>query len=56
MWYTYVVSDHIKINQDIYESLFALLGDKNFEFIWYENPKMTIPEIYHLQVFWRKIS
>lgn len=23
------------------------------EFVWYENPKMTVPQIYHVQVFWR---
>ena len=23
-----------------------------FQFAWYENPKMTVPGIYHVQVFW----
>eukprot|EP00854_Cymbomonas_tetramitiformis_P004531 gene4531-5552_t len=26
----------------------------SFEFVWYLNPKMTIPDIFHVQVFWRK--
>ena len=56
MWYTYLIDDDYKINQDIYDSIFQLLGTENFEFIWYKNPKMTIPEIYHLQVFWRIIT
>lgn len=24
--------------------------------VWYENPKMTIPEVYHVQVFWSKVQ
>ncbi len=24
--------------------------------VWYENPKMTIPEVYHVQVFWSKVD
>eukprot|EP00697_Spironema_sp_BW2_P000817 gnl/Spiro4/11098_TR5885_c0_g1_i1.p2 gnl/Spiro4/11098_TR5885_c0_g1~~gnl/Spiro4/11098_TR5885_c0_g1_i1.p2 ORF type:complete len:207 (-),score=48.24 gnl/Spiro4/11098_TR5885_c0_g1_i1:102-686(-) len=27
-------------------------GVAPFEFVWYENPKMSIPDIYHVQVFW----
>ena len=23
-----------------------------FQYAWYENPNMTVPDIYHLQVFW----
>jgi hypothetical protein len=23
-----------------------------FQFVWYKNPKPTIPEFYHIQVFW----
>jgi len=26
--------------------------DDQFDFVWYENPKMTVPLVYHLQVFW----
>lgn len=24
--------------------------------VWYENPKMTIPEVYHVQVFWSRVE
>lgn len=30
----------------------GLAGRRGFEFAWYENPKMTIPGVYHVQVFW----
>ena len=56
MWYTYNIDDENQINNDIFESLKKELENENFEFIWYENPKMTIPEIYHVQVFWIKID
>ena len=31
------------------------LSHGNFEFVWYENPKMTVPGLFHVQVFWREI-
>ena len=24
----------------------------DFDFVWYENPKMSVPDFYHVQVFW----
>ena len=52
MWYTYDnISDEI-ITSDISSELYNLLNNLNFEFVWYRNPKMTIPEIFHVQVFW----
>ena len=27
-------------------------SELNFQFAWYKNPKPTIPEFYHVQVFW----
>lgn len=32
-------------------SYHTILGDP-FQFVWYKNPKPTIPEFYHIQVFW----
>tara|TARA_B100000161_G_scaffold251563_1_gene210705 strand:+ start:767 stop:1300 length:534 start_codon:yes stop_codon:yes gene_type:complete len=54
LWYSHpdLTRNDWKINKDIYDSLFKLLKNKNFEFVWYENPKMSIPEIFHVQVFW----
>ena len=51
MWYTFTPSDDV-INQNIYDEIFKLLDHKNFQFVWYENPKMNIPGLYHVQVFW----
>ena len=52
MWYTYDnISDEI-ITSDIFSELNNLLNHLNFEFVWYKNPKMTLPEIFHVQVFW----
>mmetsp|Transcript_16029 Transcript_16029/g.34792 ORF Transcript_16029/g.34792 Transcript_16029/m.34792 type:complete len:119 (-) Transcript_16029:1975-2331(-) len=55
MWYTYgppEISDE-QITSDIQADLRVRVGDDDFDFVWYENPKMTIPEVYHVQVFWR---
>jgi hypothetical protein len=37
------------INEDIAAALAQTGGGR--EFVWYENPKMTIPGVYHVQVF-----
>lgn len=57
MWYSCTKDNltDVIINQDIKESLYELLDHNNFEFVWYENPKMSIPDIYHVQVFWHII-
>ena len=49
-----VVSEEL-INQLITSALRDLTNGDNFDFAWYENPKMTVPAIYHLQVFWKEI-
>ena len=57
MWYLLYnekeLSDDI-INMDIYLNLYELLQDSNFNFAWYINPKMSISDIFHVQVFWIK--
>jgi len=58
IWYntrSFTYSDSI-INKHITKSIFEILQHKNFEYVWYENPKMNIPNIYHLQVFWKTCS
>ena len=42
------------INKDIYDNIFKIVKNNNFNFAWYENPKMSIPSkvLYHVQVFW----
>ena len=34
--------------------IYNIIKSDNYSFIWYENPKMTIEDIYHVQVFWIK--
>ena len=55
MWYTYNDISDIEITSDILDSLKNILKHDNFEFVWYENPKMSVPEVYHVQVFWHLI-
>lgn len=55
MWYTYNDISDIEITSDILDSLKNILKHNNFEFVWYENPKMSVPEVYHVQVFWHLI-
>eukprot|EP01125_Pyxidicula_operculata_P020115 TRINITY_DN7366_c0_g1_i5.p1 TRINITY_DN7366_c0_g1~~TRINITY_DN7366_c0_g1_i5.p1 ORF type:complete len:171 (+),score=7.68 TRINITY_DN7366_c0_g1_i5:145-657(+) len=53
MWYSYGpfgLTD-ADINQHINADISKRSSD--FDFIWYENPKMTVPTVYHVQVFWR---
>tara|TARA_E500000178_G_C16852483_1_gene675814 strand:+ start:176 stop:676 length:501 start_codon:yes stop_codon:yes gene_type:complete len=52
MWYTYDNISDEQITKDIYSELYNKLNNSNFEFVWYKNPKMSIPEIFHVQVFW----
>jgi len=52
MWYTYQPKTDYEINQDIFNSLKNMLKNTNFNFVWYINPKQTIPELFHVQVFW----
>ncbi len=53
LWYNRQdnISDSL-INENINDSLKAILNHDNYKYVWYENPKMNIPGIYHLQVFW----
>lgn len=52
MWYTFgppeLNDEHI--NEHIVQDISSRVGHDRFEFAWYENPKMTVPDIYHVQV------
>lgn len=56
LWYTlnkeYINEE--RINRDIKNSIFNIIQNDNFKYIWYENPKMTINDVFHVQVFWIK--
>ena len=56
MWYSRDKCDltEHKITNDIKNSLDNIVQTKKYKFIWYENPKMNIKDIYHVQVFWIK--
>lgn len=44
--------DENEINTVISENIFNLVNHCNYDFVWYINPKLTIPDIFHVQVFW----
>lgn len=48
--------DKVMINDLISRLLKEKLGHSDFDFAWYKNPKPTVPELYHLQVFWVELS
>lgn len=31
-------------------------NNDSFDFAWYENPNMTVPLVYHVQVFWQYLA
>ena len=41
-----------EINKDVQSEIERVVGNDQFDFAWYVNPKMTIPEFFHVQVFW----
>jgi hypothetical protein len=41
------------INTILTKELNLLNGHNNFDFAWYKNPKPSVPEFFHLQVFWK---
>ena len=43
------------INNLIKETLESMAGCDSFDFAWYINPKPSIPELWHCQVFWIRI-
>lgn len=59
LWYSTDIGLHIndeKITSDIQKYIYTIIKNDKFSFVWYENPKMSIPEIYHVHVFWIKNS
>lgn len=47
--------DDSVINTIIKDSLESMLGSDKFDFAWYKNPKPSIPELWHCQVFWVRL-
>lgn len=44
-----------KINNMIKKTLEEIISSDDFDFAWYKNPKPSIPELYHVQVFWIRL-
>jgi hypothetical protein len=43
------------VNKRLNETISRMIKDvdsDDYDFAWYENPKMTVPDVYHVQVFW----
>lgn len=54
--YDYFVEiEESKINNIIKDTLKSMVGSDNFDFAWYKNPKPSIPELWHVQVFWIRL-
>jgi hypothetical protein len=47
--------DDLKINTVLISEINKIVGHNNFDFAWYKNPKPSVPEFFHLQVFWKNI-
>ena len=46
-----------EVTADVNNELKKLTNsDDGFEFGWYINPKMTVPEFFHVQVFWKEVE
>jgi len=43
------------INTIIKDTIESMLGTDSFDFAWYKNPKPSIPELWHCQVFWVRL-
>ena len=52
IWYSYNEVNEEQINNDITSQLKKILGNNNFDFVWYINPKKHMKSIFHAQVFW----
>ena len=59
MWYYNCKNiDNETISNDISINIYKIVKNNNFNFAWYENPKMSIPSeiLYHVQVFWVNLN
>jgi hypothetical protein len=51
----FVELEESKINNIIKDTLKNIVGSDSFDFVWYKNPKPSIPELWHIQVFWIRL-
>jgi hypothetical protein len=45
-----------EINEIISKYLHNLILNDNYQFVWYKNPKPSITDFFHIQVFWINFS
>ena len=55
MWYMPDQPSDEEVSRDIAHDIGLRTGGSKFEFAWYPNPKMTIPTVPHVQVFWHRL-
>lgn len=62
LWYFHVLGEDLpnpsdeEIEADLLTSLLLAAraeGFESFDYIWYRNPAMSVPDMFHVQVFWR---
>ncbi len=56
LWFSYKPESESEINYKINSSLFKILNHDNYNFVWYTNPKKTIQNSFHYQVFWINLN
>ena len=57
LWYNQEIEiEEEKINRDIKKAISEIINSEKFKYVWYKNPKMNIPGLFHLQVFWIKVE
>lgn len=61
LWYMHFPGEQLvdpgdeQIDQDVRRELLSVVGREGFEavdYIWYRNPAMSVPDLFHVQVFW----
>jgi hypothetical protein len=52
LWFGCRDDPRVDIDGILHNELEKRFGHDRFDFAWYENPKMSIPDYYHVQVFW----
>ena len=56
LWFGCNEEPNINITNVVMRELKRHLGHDNFDFAWYCNPKMSLPDFYHVQVFWVSLA
>ena len=52
LWFGCHEEPNLNINNIIAKMIKERAGHDDFDFAWYPNPKMSLPDFYHVHVFW----